>query len=109
MNVELVAQMFKNYQSNVLFHLEGLRFLVFTWLTILTSGSQQRTISSRHHRADRDAQDVLQCGVVILDGGGRIPDAGPQRAMIARTSHIFNKFHGFLTYVVWTQLLVYTS
>jgi DASH complex subunit DAD4 len=25
MNVELVAQMFKNYQSNVLFHLEGMR------------------------------------------------------------------------------------
>jgi hypothetical protein len=25
MNVELVAQMFKNYQSNVLFHLEGLK------------------------------------------------------------------------------------
>lgn len=25
MNVELVAQMFKNYQSNVLFHLEGRR------------------------------------------------------------------------------------
>jgi hypothetical protein len=24
MNVELIAQMFKNYQSNVLFHLEGL-------------------------------------------------------------------------------------
>lgn len=24
MNVELVAQMFKNYQSNALFHLEGL-------------------------------------------------------------------------------------
>lgn len=24
MNVELVAQMFKNYQSNVLFHLEGM-------------------------------------------------------------------------------------
>lgn len=23
MNMELVAQMFKNYQSNVLFHLEG--------------------------------------------------------------------------------------
>jgi hypothetical protein len=23
MNVELVAQMFKNYRSNVLFHLEG--------------------------------------------------------------------------------------
>lgn len=27
MNVELVAQMFKNYQSNVLFHLEGMHFL----------------------------------------------------------------------------------
>ena len=26
MNVELVAQMFKNYQSNVLFHLEGKLF-----------------------------------------------------------------------------------
>lgn len=25
MNVELVAQMFKNYRSNVLFHLEGMR------------------------------------------------------------------------------------
>ena len=24
MNIELVAQMFKNYQSNVLFHLEGI-------------------------------------------------------------------------------------
>lgn len=27
MNVELVAQMFKNYQSNVLFHLEGMASL----------------------------------------------------------------------------------
>lgn len=26
MNIELVAQMFKNYQSNVLFHLEGQLF-----------------------------------------------------------------------------------
>lgn len=26
MNVELVAQMFKNYQSNVLFHLEGMAY-----------------------------------------------------------------------------------
>lgn len=25
MNVELVAQMFKNYQSNALFHLEGMQ------------------------------------------------------------------------------------
>ena len=28
MNIELVAQMFKNYQSNVLFHLEGLRHTI---------------------------------------------------------------------------------
>lgn len=31
MNVELVAQMFKNYQSNVLFHLEGM--YLFTLIT----------------------------------------------------------------------------
>lgn len=30
MNVELVAQMFKNYQSNVLFHLEGMLILAPT-------------------------------------------------------------------------------
>jgi hypothetical protein len=35
MNVELVAQMFKNYQSNVLFHLEGSWLIVF----LLTSSS----------------------------------------------------------------------
>ncbi|EEQ29878.1 DASH complex subunit DAD4 [Microsporum canis CBS 113480] len=29
MNVELVVQMFKNYQSNVLFHLEGLSLFSF--------------------------------------------------------------------------------
>lgn len=28
MNVELVSQMFKNYQSNVLFHLEGLWYFL---------------------------------------------------------------------------------
>lgn len=28
MNIELVAQMFKNYQSNVLFHLEGISALI---------------------------------------------------------------------------------
>jgi len=27
MDTELVAQMFKNYQSNVLFHLEGIRLI----------------------------------------------------------------------------------
>jgi DASH complex subunit Dad4 len=30
MNVELVAQMFKNYQSNVLFHLEGMCSVSYT-------------------------------------------------------------------------------
>jgi len=28
MNTELVAQMFKNYQSNVLFHLEGIFIII---------------------------------------------------------------------------------
>jgi DASH complex subunit DAD4 len=32
MNVELVAQMFKNYQSNVLFHLEGLSLHLYRGL-----------------------------------------------------------------------------
>lgn len=31
MNVELVAQMFKNYQSNVLFHLEGTLFPLLSY------------------------------------------------------------------------------
>jgi hypothetical protein len=30
MNVELVSQMFKNYQSNVLFHLEGMMKLTIS-------------------------------------------------------------------------------
>lgn len=30
MNIELVAQMFKNYQSNVLFHLEGMLLFMDT-------------------------------------------------------------------------------
>ena len=33
MNVELVAQMFKNYQSNVLFHLEGM--MATLWLSLM--------------------------------------------------------------------------
>jgi hypothetical protein len=40
MNVELVAQMFKNYQSNVLFHLEGwwwmLRLIELDWTKLTT-------------------------------------------------------------------------
>ena len=35
MNVELVAQMFKNYQSNVLFHLEGESILAGPQIKIL--------------------------------------------------------------------------
>ncbi len=31
MNVELVAQMFKNYRSNVLFHLEGENIVSSIW------------------------------------------------------------------------------
>jgi hypothetical protein len=34
MNVELVAQMFKNYQSNVLFHLEGLWRILLLYAAI---------------------------------------------------------------------------
>ena len=41
MNVELVAQMFKNYQSNVLFHLEGLlSSAIFHILTDITSNRE---------------------------------------------------------------------
>lgn len=38
MNAELVAQMFKNYQSNVLFHLEGMphHFASVAMLQLLT-------------------------------------------------------------------------
>lgn len=43
MNVELVAQMFKNYQSNVLFHLEGMFFL-YAWINI-TDNSKLRAVS----------------------------------------------------------------
>lgn len=39
MNVELVAQMFKNYQSNVLFHLEG----VFQFLSICIKLANQNS------------------------------------------------------------------
>jgi tRNA pseudouridine-54 N-methylase len=36
MNVELVAQMFKNYQSNVLFHLEG-KQIQSVWAHLVSS------------------------------------------------------------------------
>lgn len=45
MNVELVAQMFKNYQSNVLFHLEGTIGLsgFLHWPVVLTETQLLRT------------------------------------------------------------------
>lgn len=50
MNVELVAQMFKNYQSNVLFHLEGIVSLVEEVkngnTNILSNGQSEGTIMS---------------------------------------------------------------
>lgn len=52
MNVELVAQMFKNYQSNVLFHLEGMETpedlgkTFHIGLTYCSNGQPERTILS---------------------------------------------------------------
>lgn len=65
MNVELVAQMFKNYQSNVLFHLEGQSIhthihssLLFTGL-IMPSASANNTNNS--HRQPEGASVISQC------------------------------------------------
>ncbi|KAH8173147.1 DASH complex subunit dad4 domain-containing protein [Sarocladium implicatum] len=44
MNVELVAQMFKNYQSNVLFHLEGM-LIPFTQFTPVSKKKLLRIVS----------------------------------------------------------------
>jgi hypothetical protein len=46
MDVELVAQMFKNYQSNVLFHLEGKLILSVN--------------SYRNHKLTKSATDNLR-------------------------------------------------
>ncbi len=44
MDTELVAQMFKNYQSNVLFHLEGKVLCPGAMgILVLTQGSHERT------------------------------------------------------------------
>jgi hypothetical protein len=50
MNVELVAQMFKNYQSNVLFHLEGMFQVVPALRSYSTLGAK---ISSSHGELER--------------------------------------------------------
>lgn len=46
MNIELVAQMFKNYQSNVLFHLEGKIWILARQIfnIALTDSAQPRRI-----------------------------------------------------------------
>ena len=53
MNVELVAQMFKNYRSNVLFHLEGKDAChLYSCLVLridLDVHLQPRTLSRTHH------------------------------------------------------------
>lgn len=36
-NVELIARLFENYQSNVLFHLEGSLHIVKCWLALAKS------------------------------------------------------------------------
>ena len=47
-NVELVAQMFKNYRSNVLFHLEGTNFARYAGLTLVlnsfSNGQPSRSV-----------------------------------------------------------------
>lgn len=47
MNVELVAQMFKNYQSNVLFHLEGMKTMPFLLFYRITDTSHSYRESER--------------------------------------------------------------
>ena len=53
MNVELVAQMFKNYRSNVLFHLEGKDACHLSGCLVLCINRhvclQPRTLSRTHH------------------------------------------------------------
>lgn len=53
MNVELVAQMFKNYQSNVLFHLEGER-LLFERVDFM----QELTITASYRQPERSIMSL---------------------------------------------------
>ena len=52
MNVELVAQMFKNYQSNVLFHLEGLRLILFFSRDDANVSQQPMDLKNHHEDCD---------------------------------------------------------
>ena len=57
MNVELVAQMFNNYRSNVLFHLEG-KNVSNCWVSIIEFFClQPRTASRTHHRLELDCNN----------------------------------------------------
>ena len=60
MNVELVAQMFKNYQSNVLFHLEGLWYASLAGL--------YRLICLNSHR-DSSRTNVIRDAMVVVYSG----------------------------------------
>jgi hypothetical protein len=52
MNVELVAQMFKNYQSNVLFHLEGMLALNIGFVDHVNIFQQRIALKSRRDMGD---------------------------------------------------------
>ena len=64
MNVELVAQMFKNYQSNVLFHLEGqsIDIRIITMMAIHCHMSNFSTNNNDHdsHRQHEGAGVMSQ-------------------------------------------------
>jgi DASH complex subunit DAD4 len=49
MDTELVAQMFKNYQSNVLFHLEGTYIFGFELCMAIINKRQPQMVSKTRH------------------------------------------------------------
>lgn len=71
MNVELVAQMFKNYQSNVLFHLEGqsvkLRISMLAIHCHMLSFSTDDNNNNDSHRQPQGAGVIVQqvCRTII--------------------------------------------
>ena len=62
MNIELVAQMFKNYQSNVLFHLEG------KTRPAAKSCRCKLTNTGNSHRQLEAALIIQGCGGVVVIG-----------------------------------------
>lgn len=67
MNVELVAQMFKNYQSNVLFHLEGRCLFATNAVDIggsdTSSDGESEGSHMMHERESHDCRDLIKNGV----------------------------------------------